>query len=87
MDKSPPPVSLAAALALPLPKGRRSSEVFVDADLEISTRPKGTARSLLTTATRSTSSRRGEGSCGSETQRGFEDMNRALRATVENAHA
>ena len=35
MDKSPPPLSLAAALALPLPDGRRSSEVFVDGDLEI----------------------------------------------------
>jgi mannose-6-phosphate isomerase-like protein (cupin superfamily) len=35
MDKSPPPLSLAAALALPLPEGRRSSEVFFDGDLEI----------------------------------------------------
>src|SRR5438034_10055824 len=35
MDRSPPPLSLAAALALPLPEGRRSSEVFVDRDLEI----------------------------------------------------
>jgi mannose-6-phosphate isomerase-like protein (cupin superfamily) len=35
MDKSPPPLSLAAALALPLPPGRRSSEVFVDGDLEV----------------------------------------------------
>jgi len=35
MDKSPPPLSLADALALPLPQGRRSSEVFVDDDLEI----------------------------------------------------
>ena len=35
MDKSPPPLSLAAALALPLPAGRRSSEVFVDGDFEI----------------------------------------------------
>src|SRR5262245_51667221 len=35
MDRSPPPVSLAAALALPLPEGRRSSEVFVDGDLEM----------------------------------------------------
>ncbi len=35
MDKSPPPLSLAAALAAPLPEGRRSSEVFVDGDLEI----------------------------------------------------
>lgn len=35
MDKSPPPLSLAAALALPLPAGRRSAEVFVDGDLEI----------------------------------------------------
>ena len=35
MDQSPPPLSLAAALALPLPEGRRSAEVFVDGDLEI----------------------------------------------------
>ena len=35
MDKSPPPLPLAAALALPLPEGRRSSEVFVDGDIEI----------------------------------------------------
>ena len=35
MDKAPPPLSLAAALAVPLPEGRRSSEVFVDGDLEI----------------------------------------------------
>jgi mannose-6-phosphate isomerase-like protein (cupin superfamily) len=35
MDRSPPPLSLAAALALPLPEGRRSAEVFVDGDLEI----------------------------------------------------
>jgi len=35
MDKTPPPLSLAAALALPLPEGRRSSEVFVDGDLEL----------------------------------------------------
>lgn len=35
MDKSPPPLSLAAALALPLPEGRRSAEIFVDGDLEI----------------------------------------------------
>ncbi|HEX3885728.1 MAG TPA: cupin domain-containing protein [Stellaceae bacterium] len=35
MDKSPPPLSLAAALALPLPVGRRSAEIFVDGDLEI----------------------------------------------------
>jgi mannose-6-phosphate isomerase-like protein (cupin superfamily) len=35
MDKSPPPLSLAAARALPLSPGRRSSEVFVDGDLEI----------------------------------------------------
>jgi mannose-6-phosphate isomerase-like protein (cupin superfamily) len=35
MDQSPPPLSLAAALALPLPEGRRSAEVFVDGDLEV----------------------------------------------------
>jgi mannose-6-phosphate isomerase-like protein (cupin superfamily) len=35
MEKSPPPLSLAAALALPLSKGRASAEVFVDGDLEI----------------------------------------------------
>jgi mannose-6-phosphate isomerase-like protein (cupin superfamily) len=35
MDKSPPPLSLTAAMALPLPRGRRSSEIFVDGDLEL----------------------------------------------------
>jgi mannose-6-phosphate isomerase-like protein (cupin superfamily) len=35
MEKSPPPLSLAAALALPPAKGRASAEVFVDGDLEI----------------------------------------------------
>jgi mannose-6-phosphate isomerase-like protein (cupin superfamily) len=35
MDKTPPPLSLAAALALPLPPGRGSSQVFVDGDVEI----------------------------------------------------
>src|ERR1700689_1487673 len=35
MEKSPPLLSLAAALALPLPEGRRSTQVFVDGDLEI----------------------------------------------------
>lgn len=35
MDKSPPPLSLAAALARPLPEGRLSAQVFVDGDLEI----------------------------------------------------
>lgn len=35
MDKTPPPLSLAAALALPLPPGRRSAEVFRDGDLEV----------------------------------------------------
>jgi mannose-6-phosphate isomerase-like protein (cupin superfamily) len=35
MDKSPLPLSFATALALPLPEGRRSSEVFVDGDVEI----------------------------------------------------
>ncbi len=35
MDKSPPPLSLADALALPLPAGRRSAEVFVDGELEV----------------------------------------------------
>jgi mannose-6-phosphate isomerase-like protein (cupin superfamily) len=35
MRKSPPPISLAAARAIELPVGRRSSEVFVDGDLEI----------------------------------------------------
>ncbi len=34
MDRTPPPVSLAAALALPRTPGR-SSEVFVDGDLEV----------------------------------------------------
>jgi len=35
MDRAPPPLSLAAAHALPLPAGRRSAEAFVDSDLEI----------------------------------------------------
>ena len=35
MDRSPHPLSLAAALKLPLPEGRRSAEAFVDGDLEI----------------------------------------------------
>jgi mannose-6-phosphate isomerase-like protein (cupin superfamily) len=35
MDKTPPPLSLAAALARPLPEGRRSAEIFVDGALEI----------------------------------------------------
>ncbi|HTQ33270.1 MAG TPA: cupin domain-containing protein [Stellaceae bacterium] len=35
MDKIPLPLSLAAALAVPLPEGRRSAEIFVDGDLEI----------------------------------------------------
>ena len=34
MDHTPPPVSLAAALALPRTPGR-SAEVFVDGDLEV----------------------------------------------------
>src|SRR5450432_3371720 len=34
MDRTPPPVLLAAALALPRTPGR-SSEVFVDGDLEV----------------------------------------------------
>jgi mannose-6-phosphate isomerase-like protein (cupin superfamily) len=35
MDKTPPPLSLSAALALPLPEGRRSAEILVDGDLEL----------------------------------------------------
>lgn len=35
MDKTPPPLSLAAALAVPLPEGRGSSQILVDGDLEI----------------------------------------------------
>jgi mannose-6-phosphate isomerase-like protein (cupin superfamily) len=35
MEKTPPPLSLAAALSAPLPEGRLSSRVFVDGDLEI----------------------------------------------------
>jgi mannose-6-phosphate isomerase-like protein (cupin superfamily) len=35
MEKTPPPLSLAAALAAPLPEGRLSSRVFVDGDIEI----------------------------------------------------
>ena len=34
MDRTPPPTSLAAALALPRTPGR-SAEVFVDGDLEV----------------------------------------------------
>ena len=34
MDRTPPPMSLAAALALPRTPGR-SAEVFIDGDLEI----------------------------------------------------
>jgi mannose-6-phosphate isomerase-like protein (cupin superfamily) len=34
MDRTPPPVSLAAALALPRTPGR-STEVFVDGELEV----------------------------------------------------
>ena len=34
MDRTPPPVSLAAALALPRTPGR-SADVFVDGDLEV----------------------------------------------------
>lgn len=35
MDKTPPPLSLAAALALPLPEGRRSALAFHDGDIEV----------------------------------------------------
>ena len=35
MDPTPSPLSLAAALALPIPEGRLSAEVFADGDLEI----------------------------------------------------
>ena len=37
MDRTPPPVSLVAARALPTPLSprRRSAEVFVDSDLEV----------------------------------------------------
>jgi mannose-6-phosphate isomerase-like protein (cupin superfamily) len=35
MDRSPDPLSLAAALKLPLPEGRRSAEAFADGDVEI----------------------------------------------------
>lgn len=34
MERTPPPMSLAAALSLPLTPGR-SAEVFVDGDLEV----------------------------------------------------
>jgi mannose-6-phosphate isomerase-like protein (cupin superfamily) len=34
MDRTPPPMSVAAALALPRTPGR-SSEVFIDGDLEV----------------------------------------------------
>ena len=35
MDKTPPPLSAAAARALKLPEGRLSAEIFRDGDLEI----------------------------------------------------
>lgn len=35
MDRSPPPLSLSAALALPIPEGRISAEAFVDGDFEV----------------------------------------------------
>ena len=35
MDHTPLPLTLAAALALPLPEGRLSAEVFRDGDLEL----------------------------------------------------
>jgi mannose-6-phosphate isomerase-like protein (cupin superfamily) len=35
MDRTPPPLSIAAARALKLPADRRSAEVFTDGDLEI----------------------------------------------------
>src|SRR5271154_6301308 len=35
MQNSPPPLTLAAALAIPLPPGRRSVEAFRDSDLEV----------------------------------------------------
>ena len=35
MDKTPPPLSLSAALAIPLPEGRRSAQILVDGDLEL----------------------------------------------------
>jgi mannose-6-phosphate isomerase-like protein (cupin superfamily) len=35
MDATPPPLTLAAALALPLPAGRQSAEAFRDGDLEV----------------------------------------------------
>ena len=42
MDRTPPPVRLAAALALPLTAERRSAEVFVDGDLEVRFAPRPT---------------------------------------------
>ena len=35
MDKTPPPLSAAAARALKLPEGRLSAEIFRNGDLEI----------------------------------------------------
>jgi mannose-6-phosphate isomerase-like protein (cupin superfamily) len=35
MDRTPPPIALAAARALKLPPDRRSAEAFRDGDLEI----------------------------------------------------
>jgi mannose-6-phosphate isomerase-like protein (cupin superfamily) len=35
MDRAPQPLSLASALALPIPEGRSSAEAFIDGDLEV----------------------------------------------------
>jgi mannose-6-phosphate isomerase-like protein (cupin superfamily) len=35
MERTPPPLTLAKTLALPLPAGRRSAEAFRDGDIEI----------------------------------------------------
>ena len=43
MDRTPPPVSLAAALALPRTPGR-SAEIFIDGDLELRFAARPTSR-------------------------------------------
>ena len=66
MDKSPPPLSLAAALALPLPEaGARPRCLSTATSKSAFTRRKATTRRPRTTATSSTSSRRGAGDSGS----------------------
>ena len=42
MDRTPPPISFAAARRLPMAPGRPSIEVFRDGDLEVRIAPKST---------------------------------------------